>query len=327
MAGRLHPQGRPRQGECCPAWRPAPHPSRCSSPYFACLVFCMDHHIQAVLQVLGGLPDDVPEPTWQPESPTIKGKEIQGGPQMLQLRWGGGERHGLPFPWATTLWHSCVRPCHDAPALCFCPALLTCSWNCNPLQPGRQAPLRHHQPVLALGQASASFGCSVSDCAAGRAQVAMLFSMAALPGMPTRALARCGSCILDPPPLPQFYPDLATKGAQLLLVDVDTERGGLTLNTDFFVDFGDEPDGPALAHEIRYPGGQRRGGPACDGGKGSCAPSPCSRPLAACRASVSSPASSIPPPAVIHVAGGDCSSDIWVVETDPKFKERTEAAH
>ena len=31
--------------------------------------------------------------------------------------------------------------------------------------------------------------------------------------------------------------------------------GGLTLNTDFYVDFGTEPAGPCLAHEIRYPGG------------------------------------------------------------------------
>ena len=39
------------------------------------------------------------------------------------------------------------------------------------------------------------------------------------------------------------------------MVDVDTEKGGLTLNQDFYVDFGTEPDGPALAHEVRYPGG------------------------------------------------------------------------
>jgi len=39
------------------------------------------------------------------------------------------------------------------------------------------------------------------------------------------------------------------------MMDVDTAKGGLTLNKDFFVDFGTEPDGPSLAHEIRYPGG------------------------------------------------------------------------
>ncbi len=44
-------------------------------------------------------------------------------------------------------------------------------------------------------------------------------------------------------------------GSFLVMFDVDTEKGGLTLNQDFFVNFGAEPDGPALAHEIRYPGG------------------------------------------------------------------------
>ena len=41
----------------------------------------------------------------------------------------------------------------------------------------------------------------------------------------------------------------------LLQIDVDTVNGGLSLNRDFLVDFGLEPRGPALAHEIRYPGG------------------------------------------------------------------------
>ena len=41
----------------------------------------------------------------------------------------------------------------------------------------------------------------------------------------------------------------------MLQIDVNTETGGLTLNKDFGVDFGQEPDGPVLAHEIRYPGG------------------------------------------------------------------------
>ena len=34
------------------------------------------------MQVLGGLPEDVPE---APEVPTVQGHELQGGPQMLQL--------------------------------------------------------------------------------------------------------------------------------------------------------------------------------------------------------------------------------------------------
>uniref|UniRef100_A0A8C2YI79 Methanethiol oxidase n=1 Tax=Chinchilla lanigera TaxID=34839 RepID=A0A8C2YI79_CHILA len=53
----------------------------------------------------------------------------------------------------------------------------------------------------------------------------------------------------------QFYPDLIREGSVILQVDVDTEKGGLKLNPDFLVDFGKEPLGPALAHEMRYPGG------------------------------------------------------------------------
>ncbi|OPJ90592.1 selenium-binding protein 1 [Patagioenas fasciata monilis] len=53
----------------------------------------------------------------------------------------------------------------------------------------------------------------------------------------------------------QFYPDLVREGSVMLQIDVDTERGGLKVNQNFLVDFGKEPDGPVLAHEIRYPGG------------------------------------------------------------------------
>ena len=35
-----------------------------------------------MMQVLGGLPKDVPE---APEVPRVQGNELQGGPQMLQL--------------------------------------------------------------------------------------------------------------------------------------------------------------------------------------------------------------------------------------------------
>jgi len=41
----------------------------------------------------------------------------------------------------------------------------------------------------------------------------------------------------------------------LIIVDVDTVKGGLSLNRNFVVDYGKEPGGPMLAHEIRYPGG------------------------------------------------------------------------
>ncbi|NXV98184.1 SBP1 oxidase, partial [Calonectris borealis] len=53
----------------------------------------------------------------------------------------------------------------------------------------------------------------------------------------------------------QFYPDLVKDGSVLLQLDVDTEQGGLAVNQSFLVDFGKEPNGPCLAHEIRYPGG------------------------------------------------------------------------
>jgi selenium-binding protein 1 len=53
----------------------------------------------------------------------------------------------------------------------------------------------------------------------------------------------------------QFYPDMAKRGSYMLQLDCDTEKGGLSLNEKFKVDFGKEPDGPARAHEIRFPGG------------------------------------------------------------------------
>jgi len=53
----------------------------------------------------------------------------------------------------------------------------------------------------------------------------------------------------------QFYPNIAKQGSLMLLVDVDTEKGGLALNEKFFLDFGKEPEGPARAHEMRFPAG------------------------------------------------------------------------
>lgn len=51
-----------------------------------------------------------------------------------------------------------------------------------------------------------------------------------------------------------FY-SLFREGSVMMQIDVDTDKGGLKLNEDFLVDFGAEPEGPALAHELRYPGG------------------------------------------------------------------------
>ncbi len=53
----------------------------------------------------------------------------------------------------------------------------------------------------------------------------------------------------------QFYPNIGKQGSYLVQLDCDTEKGGLSLNKDFFIDFGREPDGPARAHEIRFPHG------------------------------------------------------------------------
>lgn len=53
----------------------------------------------------------------------------------------------------------------------------------------------------------------------------------------------------------QFYPSMKAEGGVMLIVDCDPDNGGMTLRDDFLVDFGAEPNGPARAHETRYPGG------------------------------------------------------------------------
>lgn len=53
----------------------------------------------------------------------------------------------------------------------------------------------------------------------------------------------------------QFYPDMQGKGAQMYMIDCDTKNGGMSINPDFVVDFGQEPNGPSRCHEMRYPGG------------------------------------------------------------------------
>ncbi|XP_061872204.1 methanethiol oxidase-like [Colius striatus] len=53
----------------------------------------------------------------------------------------------------------------------------------------------------------------------------------------------------------QFYPNLVKEGSVLLQIDVDTEKGGLTVNKNFLVDFGKEPNGPCLAHDIHFASG------------------------------------------------------------------------
>jgi selenium-binding protein 1 len=53
----------------------------------------------------------------------------------------------------------------------------------------------------------------------------------------------------------QFYPEIARQGLFLLVLNCDTGKGGLTLDERFLVDFGREPNGPARAHEVRFPRG------------------------------------------------------------------------
>lgn len=50
----------------------------------------------------------------------------------------------------------------------------------------------------------------------------------------------------------QFYPDSIKHGSFMVKLDVDTENGGMKLDENFLVDFGEGPDGPILAHELRY---------------------------------------------------------------------------
>ncbi|MDH3579984.1 MAG: selenium-binding family protein [Hyphomicrobiales bacterium] len=53
----------------------------------------------------------------------------------------------------------------------------------------------------------------------------------------------------------QFYPEIRENGGCMVMIDCDTDKGGMSINPDFFVDFGKEPNGPARCHETRYPGG------------------------------------------------------------------------
>ncbi|XP_059612132.1 methanethiol oxidase [Phlebotomus argentipes] len=53
----------------------------------------------------------------------------------------------------------------------------------------------------------------------------------------------------------QFYPKMVKAGGTIVQLDVDTVNGGMTVNPNFLVDFGKEPNGPTLPHEMRYPGG------------------------------------------------------------------------
>ncbi|WP_238361057.1 selenium-binding family protein [Iningainema tapete] len=52
-------------------------------------------------------------------------------------------------------------------------------------------------------------------------------------------------------------PDLSNNGSYMLQIDCVTENGGIKINENFYVDFGQELNGSgsSRAHEMRYPGG------------------------------------------------------------------------
>jgi selenium-binding protein 1 len=49
-----------------------------------------------------------------------------------------------------------------------------------------------------------------------------------------------------------FFPEEKEHGSVMLKADVNPRKGTLTLDEEFLVDFGDLPEGPARAHEIRW---------------------------------------------------------------------------
>jgi len=59
------------------------------------------------------------------------------------------------------------------------------------------------------------------------------------------------SSLSQPLPLPLMLPGIIIMASYIQIIIMS---GGLILNSDFAVDFGEKPEGPALTHEICYPG-------------------------------------------------------------------------
>ena len=49
--------------------------------------------------------------------------------------------------------------------------------------------------------------------------------------------------------------DISTHAVAIESCLMSIESGGMKMNPDFVVDFGQEPNGPSRCHETRYPGG------------------------------------------------------------------------
>jgi selenium-binding protein 1 len=53
----------------------------------------------------------------------------------------------------------------------------------------------------------------------------------------------------------QFFPEEAERGSVMLKANVNPRKGTMQLDEEFLVDFGTLPEGPARAHEFRWPDG------------------------------------------------------------------------
>ena len=108
--------------------------------------------------------------------------------------------------------------------------------------------------------------------------------------------------ITIPATIPATTAATCPQGSMMFIIDCDTVHGGMQLNNEFCVDFGEEPDGPSLAHEVPQPNTniihQSQPKPVCYG----------RRKEANCWLGQ------------VRYPGGDCTSDIYVADMDKKAK-------
>ena len=53
----------------------------------------------------------------------------------------------------------------------------------------------------------------------------------------------------------QFYPEISKQGSHMILIHCDNQKGGMTIDEKFFIDFGNVGNDRYRAHEMRYPNG------------------------------------------------------------------------
>ena len=104
--------------------------SRHRHRFYCLMVHLAKGCILATIQVRGGLPDDVTE---IPELPKVKGHNLEGGPQMIQLR-------SYPFltpgavellVTAQSLTYLYVHKCVDKPAQLWASTFTGTTWHCT----------------------------------------------------------------------------------------------------------------------------------------------------------------------------------------------------